>query len=211
MLTPLLSTDTHTTFGREDGSTVTYPRVTAVLAHHFPLLVNPDVLEQAAARGTYVHKAAHYLDGGGDGSGLAWYRLNPLYKPYLLAYQRFLEETQAAVLSDTAGVRLSEQRIVNELHGYTGTPDRAMELRRGRHRIWAVIDLKTGVALKQHRLQTAAYEEPLRKRVNRRLPLQRACVYLKTTGNYVLDWHDSPRDWAAWLGCLQVFNWEAAP
>ena len=186
--------------GFPDGTSRWLPRVTSVIARWYPFLQPPEVLALAGARGTAVHKATHIIDA--DPSGLDWTTVDAPLVGYLKAYQKFLVECAATPLE-------REFPVFNVLQGYVGTPDGvyAMRFEKGGEGE-SILDLKSGMPRTTHALQTAAYEEPARKRFGRRKPFARHTLYLKPDGEYKLEQHINPRDYPAFLGLLQAYFWE---
>ena len=190
--------------GHEDGSSNFLPRVTSIITRYYPLQQPFEVLAVAAARGKAVHKASHILDA--DPSGLDWATVDPPLVGYLKGYLKFLAECEAHAIE-------RECQFVDTVHGYVGTPDGVYEMRfKTGGEGESIVDLKTtSESYKTHRLQTAAYEEPTRRRYNRRKPFARHCLYLKPDGTYDLQQHTSLSDWPAFLGLLQAYYWERTP
>jgi hypothetical protein len=186
--------------GLPDGTTRWLPRVTSIIARWYPFLQPPEVLAIAAARGTAVHRGTHIIDA--DPQGIDWATVDAPLVPYLQAYQKFLSECRATPIE-------REFPVCNLLHGYIGTPDGvyAMRFEKGGEGE-SLIDIKSGMPMPTHALQTAAYEEPARKRFGRRKPFARHALYLKPDGTYRLVQHTDPRDLAAFLGLLQAYYWE---
>jgi hypothetical protein len=147
---------------RLDGELV--PSVTTVLKSvglveysHIP----QDVLQAAAHRGTAVHTALEYLDRG----ELDWTSLDPTIKPYVVAYERFLEDSSFIPAH-------IEYRVFNGLHRYAGTLDRTGYLGNFGNSL-TVLDFKTGLVLPGHAIQLAAYANCLvMPRRFRRIALQ---------------------------------------
>lgn len=144
---------------RLDGEPI--PSVTTVLKSvglvaysHIP----QEVLQEAAQRGTAVHKALELLDRG----ELVRETIDPSLEGYIVAYERFL--------SDSAFVPGHiEHRVFHGLYRYAGTLDRTGMLGGS----LVVLDFKTGLALPGHAIQLAAYANCLKgPRRFRRIALQ---------------------------------------
>lgn len=121
------------------------------------------ILDAAAERGTAVHAACHYLDDG----DLDWDTLDPRYRGYVEAWERFRHDWQFEPL-------LVEHMIWSPHYRYAGRMDRVGTLPRkdGGHDL-VILDFKTGDWVKGYRYQMAAYNGALDEpRKYRRLPLQ---------------------------------------
>lgn len=127
--------------------------------------------EEAAARGTAVHDAAHRLHSG-DGNPSAHLAGDDL--PFFDAYLDFLAASHFEVLG-------SEERVCDPLLGYAGTLDL-----RGRFPGFFgfgvdVVDIKTGAAPTWAGYQTAAYA-----RLVDGAPRRRWALNLRDDGTYRL-------------------------
>ena len=186
--------------GLPDGTSRWLPRVTSVIARWFPFLQPPEVLAIAGARGTAVHRGTHIIDA--DPQGIDWGTVDEPLVGYLQGYQKFLVECVAAPIE-------REFPVFNLLQGYVGTTDGvyAMRFEKGGGGD-SILDIKTGMPLPTHALQTAAYADPAGRMLNRRKPLARHALYLKSDGGYKLVQHTDPRDYPAFLGLLSAYYWE---
>lgn len=158
------------------------------------------ILEEAAARGEYIHKACELL---------LWDQLDemdlePAFIPYIDAFKKFLSETgfQAEVI---------EQQVYHIKLGYAGTLDlggilppvgRMKKPRR------ALIDIKTTFKLLASvGPQTAAYSEawaserPKEQHFDERYGLQ-----LKGDGTYKMLPMKSSNDMNVFRSCLAIYN-----
>ena len=174
------------------------PRVTTILSTIFPITIDPARLVLAQQRGTAVHRACELLDGGGDGSGLDVESLDPSWKPYVAAYQRFLTDTGFRVTDIETPVR-------SVRYGYTGTPDR-VGLLDGKP---VLLDLKTGVPWPTVALQTAAYAEAWKEQSRERTLRRRAALYLRADATYGLTFCEDREDFKRFTACLVLYRWLA--
>jgi len=181
---------------RIDGERV--PSVTEVMApcNNFSR-IDQSVLEYSADRGTKVHEACELF----DEDDLDEDALDPVLRPYVEAYKRFLSEADVEV-------RYTEQRVWHSIYRYAGTADRIVSM--GRHRGLGVLDLKTTASLSEAvGIQLAAYQEAwnalphIIARVRFRLALQ-----LRRDGTYSLRRYEALDDWAAFRGLLAFHNWQ---
>lgn len=150
--------------------------------------VNPEVLQNAMARGSRVHRATELDDLGQlDIASVLEDDIG-----YLMAWQRFRRET---------GFRPEhvERRVFSHRYGYAGTLDRIGFLKRQR---W-LLDVKTGIRHPAVGPQTAAYRECLR---HKHLP--RGAVYLKADGHYDFRLLNEKDDLATFLAALRVVRWK---
>lgn len=175
----------------EDG--VTIPSVTQVLTlsgiddvSHVPIYH----LERAAAIGTAVHEACQFL----DEDDLDLDSVHPLVVGYVLAYQRFKQESG---FQPTA----IEQRGIAESCGlkFGYCIDRRGQLD-GQE---VLLDLKTA-SKKQASwaIQTAGYAEAIDSTG------PRIAVHLAKDGGYKLVRHEDMEDFDVWRGALQVAHWK---
>lgn len=182
----------------QDG--VTIPSVTQVLA----LSGIDDVsgipiyrLERAAAIGTAVHEACHYL----DEDDLDLESVHPEIVGYVLAYQKFKQETGFAPhaieqrgIAEISGPRFAESRTLR--FGYC--IDRLGRLKGEA----ALIDIKTA-SKKQASwaIQTAAYACAVEH------PGPRIAVHVAKDGSYKLVRHEDLQDFETWRAALTVAHW----
>ena len=124
------------------------------------------VLQEAASRGTAVHRALHYLDDG----DLDEASVEPELTPYIQAYRDFCAQSGFTVA-------LVEHRVYHPTFMYAGTLDRTGGFP---DKSLAVLDVKTGMPFPAHGLQLAAYAACLKHpRMYRRISL-----YLNEDGGY---------------------------
>jgi hypothetical protein len=169
--------------------------VSEVLDYHglIPQFAKDD---NAALRGTLVHKGCHLMAQG----KLDFASIDMRIMGKVLAYARFLEETRF-IPEELEAMHHQEDL------DYCGTVDAIGEHRKlGRF----LYDIKTGSALKYHRLQVAAYSGFYTERPGRPLPLRRATLFLRDDETYSLKFHDDPADWANWVSCLNVMRLKEA-
>lgn len=166
-----------------DGRPV--PSVTQVLKD-VGLIDTSWFTEEARLRGTYVHLATQYLDEG----DLADESVNPLYRGYVQAYQRFLDTALPA------WDRI-EHRVCDPVLGYAGTFDRVGVLQ-GRR--W-LVDIKTG-EFSTAGLQTAAYRRCLPEPYG----VRRAALQLRADGTFGFHELNDRRDESRFLAALVVWQ-----
>lgn len=147
--------------------------------------------EEAAQRGTYVHLALELLDQG----KLSDEAIEPAYRPYILAYQRFCELTWP-VWSHL------EHRLYDDVLGYAGTLDRAGVLTSNGQKF--VIDIKTGSVPRWAGLQTAAYRRCLPEPHT----WKRAALQLKADGTFSLCECTERSDERTFLSALTLALWK---
>lgn len=142
------------------------PSVTGILKSAG--LIDPSFFSAySAQRGTYAHLAVHYLNQGAlDEDGL-----DPVIKPYVDGYKKFLSETGFSV-------EKSEEHLYSEEIGFAGTTDLIGHFPDGRR---AVIDIKTSSYVTWHECQIAAY-----KLLIGDSKLLKFGLYLDNTGGYKL-------------------------
>lgn len=138
----------HKYFLEPDG--VELPSVTTVLKETRLIdysMIPQDVLEAASKRGTAVHLALQFFDEG----DLDESSLSDEIRPYLEAYKTFLEQTGFVPA-------MIEQRVWSPTYRYAGTLDRTGTFPRADGGVDLVcLDFKTGIPMKGHPLQLAAY------------------------------------------------------
>lgn len=176
---------------QQDG--VTIPSVTQVLA----LSGIADVsgiplyrLERAAAVGTAVHAACHFL----DEDDLDLESVHPEIVGYVLAYQLFKTDTgflprsiEQRGVAEAGGLRFGY--CVDRLGGLDGRE--------------ALLDLKTGSKQQPSwAVQTAGYADALSHEG------PRIAVHLAKDGSYKLVHHEDESDFTTWRAALQVAHWK---
>jgi len=177
MQTKLIQLDEAThTYRDENG--VIIPSVTQILESVFPFKYGNDYVNQ---RGKAVHTACDLIDTG----KLDWDTVDKRIEGYAWAYQKFLSEVKPIYVA-------SEQIVYSEVYGYCGTLDR--------HTSRILFDIKTGIKVFTHAMQTAGYVEAVGLR------LKRKCLYLKDNGNYEVVAYTDGSDIFNFLACLKIFN-----
>lgn len=150
--------------------------------------------EEAALRGTYIHKAcALAVQGQLDPDSV-----DERIAGYIESFIRFLEATPMRFVN-------SEQRLASSIYGYAGTYDLLLRSPAG---IYYLIDIKSGVAAKWHKLQTAAYTGlVIRAKGYANLPLKRGALYLQKNGTTPAFFlHSDRNDWQEFLSHLQEYH-----
>lgn len=162
--------------------------------------VDPEVLANAAARGTAVHRMVE-LDGQGVLDEAA---LDPDLQPYLVGWRRFLRESGLVVLAQ-------EHRVASRRYGYAGTLD-IFGVLNGR---FALIDVKSvAMVMRSTGPQTAAYETALREWSPELLPgdapVDRFALQLRPgqPTPYSLVPFPSRRDARTFLAALECHNFK---
>ncbi len=146
--------------------------------------------ETAALRGSLVHKACHYLAEG----KLDWASVDARILGYVLAYQKFLDETRFEP-------EILECSQYHRDYLYAGTPDAVgKHIKMGRY----LYDIKTGSPAKYHGLQTAAYAGFFPGLI------KRATLFLYDDETYNLRFHNDRTDWPDFISCLNVFRLKEA-
>ena len=162
------------------------PSVTQILSPTKNFMDN----QLAILRGKYAHQACDLIDEGTLDMGA----LDPSLLPYVVAYEAFLADSWAKVIST-----YSEKPLCDKLASYAGTPDRVMIINGDT----CLIDIKTGSISKHYALQTAAYAHLLR--INGCPIDKRYILNLKPNGKYKLILHDNETDFRDFLGELIKF------
>lgn len=158
------------------------------------------ILEQAAQRGDYVHKACEmYLWGTLDESAL-----EDDYRPYIEAFKRFLSDTEFEP-------EVIEQRVYHTKLLYAGTLDLGGILPpSGKKRTprRALIDIKTTFKLMRSvGPQTAAYADAWASMNPKELHFEeRYGLQLKKDGSYKLEPMRSASDMNTFISCLNIYN-----
>lgn len=170
------------------------PSVTQITATIAPLFGIPrDVLEAKADLGTAVHRATQFYDEG----DLDADSLPELVSPYLRAYAKFLNESEARWTH-------IEHRVCHHGAGYAGTLDRVGYLRGAKGGL-SLVDLKATYRIAPiYGVQTALYAHALDGKVRYRFALQ-----LKPDGTYRLQEFRDPSDLSVGLAALTLMQWRA--
>lgn len=171
------------------------PSVTQVIASAGLIDGSAWMTEEHRLRGQAVHRACE-LD---DAMALDEETVDSVIAPYLKAW-RALRMTVAMV------VRGSEERVYHDAYGYAGTLDRRAEIRIGRRRVSAVIDLKTGGRQRATGVQLAAYQKAVGQPWTHRYG-----AYLQDDGRFDLVEYNDPRDFPTFLAALSIHNWKTKP
>jgi hypothetical protein len=172
------------------------PGVSSVLDYHglIPQYAKDD---NAALRGTLVHKACHLMAQG----KLDFASIDMRIMGKVLAYARFLEET-GFIPEELEAMHHQEDL------DYCGTVDAF-----GYHRKLGpfIYDIKTGSPLKYHKLQVAAYGGFYQKLAERQSYFfKRATLFLRDDETYSLKFHDDPTDWNMWVSALNCMRLKEA-
>lgn len=150
--------------------------------------VPPSILEAARLRGTAVHAAIHYL----LEDDLDVDALDPRITPYVLAYDRFRQDT--GFVPDTV-----ETPVVHPTYRYAGTPDQCGPWPEGGR---AIIDVKTGMESPCVGLQLAGYDLCFAERH------RRFALYLDEHGTYRLKECTDAKDRAVFLAAVSLAHWK---
>lgn len=185
--------DTHTY--RYDGQLV--PGVTSILEcvglSDFSM-VPPDILEQAKAFGTEVHRATEKLDRNED----ILTEISEISGLYLCHYIKFLNDLDVKIID-------IEKRVFCEKFLYAGTLDRIAVFKKlSPHPV--LFDIKTGQKSISHQVQTAAYEYAYK--TDKRQKMDRYTLYLSNAGYKLSEAHTSRKDFDVFLAALSVHNYK---
>ena len=120
-----------------------YPTVTKVLEPW-----KSSFIRGGTERGTAVHEACAAIAKG------LWPMVEEEYKPYTVAFSKWMEETVEQVL-------MVEERIVDEDLSFSGQLDLVVRMKDQDLGKWTLVDLKTGVLTPIWELQLAAYDHLL--------------------------------------------------
>jgi hypothetical protein len=174
-------------------------RVTTIIGQAVDLSwLDPVVLELAGTRGTLVHQATELQDGGGDGSGLDWTRLDPLLVGYCKSYERWLKTSEFVV-------QHREMLVVSQRHKYKGHLDRTGATRRDE----VLVDIKSGPWYASANLQTAAYLRAYREMTGDTKSRKRLSLHLDRDGGKAREvMHEDPRDITVFMGLLELWKWK---
>lgn len=180
---------------RVNGQVV--PSVTQVLDKAFDSYarVPKNILDAAAAKGNYVHKACELL----LWDQLDKTQIDSTYIKYIEAFERFLDESGVEI-------EAPEERLYHPQLGYAGTVDLIAKLpiRKKYHR--AIVDYKTSFKLMPSvGPQLAAYQEAFNhKKSADEKARYRFALHLKKDGSYELESYESPMDLAVFKSCLTL-------
>lgn len=148
--------------------------------------------EESCIRGKAVHLACRYLVMG----RLDWDSLKKEYRPYVEAFQLFLEEKKPKPILD-----LVEKPQYSKIFLFGGTPDIPCECSPGIE----IYEIKTGDGLLFARLQTGAQKILLEERTGRTVE-KRWRLKLNNTGKYGLDLLKDRNDVKYFLSALCLSN-----
>jgi len=158
-------------------------------------MVDPEILEAARIRGTWVHKACHYYDEG----DLDWESIKDKpYEGYVRGYVKFTEDYGLSIIA-------VEKPIYHRTYLYATTPDIIGKIKT--HPEPAVIDRKTGLVEPWVGLQLAAQEAAARLKYNLG-PCRRYALNLKPDATYKLIPFKDRMDERVFLSALAVVNWK---
>jgi hypothetical protein len=176
-----------------------YPGVTEILGG-CGIIDDTWYTEQSAIRGTHIHKACQYIDEG----CLDRDTVDPLYLPYLMAYEKFLDECRPSW-------DLVEFKVFHKELGYCGTLDRWGSM----FGFDVLIDLKSGTPQKWVGCQLFSYDQAVTSMAlngSMDLPLlgvqKRYGLYLSKDGTYTLKEYDKRNDWRGFTAALNVWKWK---
>ncbi|MBT9143619.1 MAG: hypothetical protein DDT29_02027 [Dehalococcoidia bacterium] len=164
--------------------------------------VDPITLRAAQEFGNEVHAMTALWDQG----TLDEEDLDIGLIPYLQGWKKFLKQTECEVYE-------IELAVHHEKHGYAGRMDRVAYLKRGRRKICAILDIKTGEAKNPVTgVQLAGYHAAYisSRKVRPPYSIYRIGVRLLASGDYRLDWWEDKSDWPTFLALLQITNWRRA-
>jgi hypothetical protein len=150
-----------------------------------------DTLSAAQHFGTIVHIACELH----DKNDLDESTVDPLVKPRLDAWVKFLKENNAKVEN-------IELRVGSERYMFATTLDRTLIINEKRF----IAEIKTTAVLnKAVRYQTAAHEIAFKEHLGEKVD-GRMAVQLKDDGDYTLEWHKEKSDTGAFLSLLCTYN-----
>lgn len=149
----LYDDDTHRY--KYDG--VEFKSVTTIISHRHPIpkfkLNDPD-FQYAMRHGTEVHEATELIDGGG---GITTEFRERIKTEQVMEHAGIWSRWRREYVSEILSVEFG---VVSAKYKYCGRVDRIAKLKDGRV---MVIDIKTGLASTNGRLQVAAYVEAARE------------------------------------------------
>jgi hypothetical protein len=153
--------------------------------------VPSQTLEEAAARGTAVHRIIELYDMGQLIECPEW------ATEYLDAWKKFKTEMDVKILA-------CEMRVFHDKFWFAGTLDRIAMIGGEKY----ILDIKTTSAVMvAHSIQTAAYSLAYRKQSKERA-INRGSVYVWGSGKYQFIQHKGKGDESLFLSALQVHNWK---
>lgn len=149
------------------------------------------VLENAANRGSSVHKILEMFDIGvlPTDDPKQW------YTPYLVAWVEFIFKFDVQIIE-------CEKRVFHEKFWFAGTLDRIAEIKG----VPYVLDIKTTACIMpSHSIQTSAYALAYKAMFGK--TLKRASVYIRPH-EYVFNPNTNKTDESVFLAALQIHNWK---
>lgn len=157
-------------------------------------MVPHDILEQAKAFGTEVHKLTEMFDRGEE----IPQNTSELASLYLCHYIKFLSDFDVEIVE-------IEKRVFCKKYMYAGTLDRAAIFRK-LSQSPIIFDVKTGEKSKAHQVQTSAYEYAYK--TDKRQKMERYTLYLSNDGYKLSEAHTSRKDFDVFLAALSVHNYK---
>ena len=157
-------------------------------------MVPPDLLAQAQAFGTEVHKACELTDNGLDIPD----SISSATVLFVCYYIQFLNDFDVELIE-------VETKVFCKKYMYAGTLDRVAILRK-KSNDPIIFDIKTGGKSMSHQIQTAAYEYAYK--TDKRQKMDRYTLYLSHDGYELSDVCRSRRDFDVFLGALTVANYK---
>lgn len=178
---------------------IVIPSVTQVIDPLVSFYAPAEVLEAARIRGSIVHSLTEGIDMGLMAVQDAYDDAEKCdLLGYVKAWEKFKQDTGAYPF-------VIEERVFSLLYGYAGTLDRICKFVTSSD-IW-LVDIKTGILMPEHALQTAAYEQAYREANPLPKITHRMCVQLKSDGTYTTKTHKSKTDLGAFLAALTLRTW----
>lgn len=170
------------------------PRVTTILAEA-AISDARWFTEASRDRGTAMHLCCE-LDDLGD---LDEESVDPIVAPFLASYRKFKAEVRPIICqSGTTVHRLAIEETVTDHAGrFVGHLDRRYLIGGAEY----LVDIKSLVCTRSHRLQTAFYAMPFRR------SMKRACLHLSPDGYKWIE-HASRFDYRACEAILTLRAWE---
>jgi hypothetical protein len=159
--------------------------------------VDPATLAEKRALGQRVHLATAYHDRG----TLDYASVDHAVLPYVQSWRKFRGDFRGELVA-------IETPLYDPVLNCAGTPDRIFAHTGVARTRGSLIDLKIGVYLPKHRLQSAAYVHMWNEQGKGTRVTSRATCYLDPHGFYTLIWHeDLAGDLAAFAAARQLYEW----
>lgn len=150
--------------------------------------IDKNILEAKAILGTNVHLTLEYFDKG----ILDEESLHPILNGYLNVWRKFIKEYSPEWLE-------IEYMTYDEKLKYAGTIDRVCMIKKHKY----ILDIKTGIKNKSHRIQTMAYKLLLNDDKTKRM-----VVYISEE-DYKIEEHKNDReDTNVFYSCLTIYNYK---